>query len=221
MPFSLVSTLQGNTSERRVVGLDNGSHILGRSRRVDIYVDDANASRRHARIVVNGDSAFIEDLNSKNGTLLNGRRLVARTALEPNDRILIGARQYVVRTAPDLDLPLESLRARDTDWEALSDQTERTLELLDVLLNERRGKDTDAVALVPLVVTAVDEVLDSVGTTRPPLTPRQAVRMSQLIGTLTKQAFSPSIYAWQTTAQRRLNSHLREHNDPRVKLAQR
>jgi pSer/pThr/pTyr-binding forkhead associated (FHA) protein len=218
MPLSLVSTLQGNASERRVVGLDNGSYILGRSRQVDIYVDDANASRRHARIVVNGDSSFIEDLKSKNGTLLNGKRLVARAPLQPNDRITIGARQYVVYADPDVEVSLDGTRGRDTDWEALSDQTERTLELLDVLLNERRGNETDAVALVPLVVTAVDEVLDSVGTTRPPLTPRQAVRMSQLIGTLTKQAFSPSIYAWQTTAQRRLNSHIREHNDPRSKL---
>ncbi len=64
--------------------------LLGRIAACDILIDDTKASRRHAKVRVEGSVAEIEDLESSNGTLLNGKR-VQRRMLRPGDVIQIGA----------------------------------------------------------------------------------------------------------------------------------
>ena len=48
-------------------------------------------SRRHARIVVTGREAAVEDLGSKNGTLVNGQRVVEPVVLKDSDEIEVGS----------------------------------------------------------------------------------------------------------------------------------
>lgn len=75
---------------RREIALLEGENILGRDEAAHAHIDSAKASRRHARIVVTGTRATIEDLASKNGTFLRGRRLVATETLRDGDEIVIG-----------------------------------------------------------------------------------------------------------------------------------
>ena len=63
---------------------------LGRSRQSDIMVDDPNVSRTHAEIRPRGGSWVLTDLNSTNGTRLNGRRLQGPEVLKPGDEIEVG-----------------------------------------------------------------------------------------------------------------------------------
>ena len=63
---------------------------LGRSRQSDIMVDDPNVSRAHAEIRPRGGSWVLTDLNSTNGTRLNGRRLQGSEVLKPGDEIELG-----------------------------------------------------------------------------------------------------------------------------------
>ncbi len=63
--------------------------ILGRVAGCDVVIDDGKASRRHARLVVQGGVVEIEDLQSSNGTLLNGKP-VTRRMLRVGDEIQIG-----------------------------------------------------------------------------------------------------------------------------------
>ncbi len=56
-----------------------------------------SVSRRHARIVVSGASATIEDLGSKNGTFLDGRRLTSTQALSDGSRVKIGTVEMTIR----------------------------------------------------------------------------------------------------------------------------
>jgi pSer/pThr/pTyr-binding forkhead associated (FHA) protein len=53
-------------------------------------MDVHSVSRRHARLVVSGDTAIIEDLGSKNGTFVNRDRLSAPVRLSDGDRIEVG-----------------------------------------------------------------------------------------------------------------------------------
>ncbi len=64
--------------------------VLGRVSQCDVVLDDAKASRRHARLLVTGSVVELEDLGSHNGTLLNGKRITRRT-LRDGDEIRIGA----------------------------------------------------------------------------------------------------------------------------------
>jgi hypothetical protein len=65
--------------------------VLGRDPDCDVPILMTAVSRRHARIVRGGDSHFIEDLQSRNGTFLNDLIVPARRALKNNDRIRIGS----------------------------------------------------------------------------------------------------------------------------------
>lgn len=58
-------------------------------------IDDPMLSRRHIRIDLSGSEPALEDLQSRNGTQLNGRPLVGRATLEDGDRIRIGTQELV------------------------------------------------------------------------------------------------------------------------------
>jgi hypothetical protein len=68
--------------------------VLGRSRECDVQIDDANVSRRHAEIRQEGSTYWIVDLESTNGTELNGTR-IQRAKLSDGDRITLGETDVV------------------------------------------------------------------------------------------------------------------------------
>jgi DNA-binding winged helix-turn-helix (wHTH) protein len=70
--------------------LSEGEHVLGRDPEVEIFLDSPSISRRHALIKIAGDSATVEDLNSRNGTFVAGRRLAAPARLTDGDIIRLG-----------------------------------------------------------------------------------------------------------------------------------
>lgn len=69
----------------------NDRITIGRAEDADVVVDDPGASRMHAAISRTSDGYFIEDLGSKNGTLVNGRPVV-KALLDEGDQIQIGSR---------------------------------------------------------------------------------------------------------------------------------
>jgi len=70
--------------------LSQGDNVVGRTSDADICIDRTEVSRCHARIMIAGTTATIEDLGSKNGTYLNGKRLQQPTILTNGDEIWIG-----------------------------------------------------------------------------------------------------------------------------------
>jgi hypothetical protein len=68
--------------------------LLGRGTSADIRLEDPFASSRHARILRQGEVLVIEDLDSTNGTYLNGERLGGPQPLHPGDRIRIGDNEF-------------------------------------------------------------------------------------------------------------------------------
>jgi FHA domain len=63
--------------------------LVGRSRRCDIVLDDPGVSRRHARLVFRDGSWVLQDLQSTNGTTVNGVQ-VGRCQLRPGDSLTLG-----------------------------------------------------------------------------------------------------------------------------------
>jgi hypothetical protein len=70
------------------------SVVLGRSRAADVRVSDANVSRRHAELRQEGTTYWIVDLDSTNGTSVNGKP-VERQRLEDGDTITLGSTEVV------------------------------------------------------------------------------------------------------------------------------
>jgi DNA-binding winged helix-turn-helix (wHTH) protein len=75
----------------REIALPYGEHVLGRSQEAAVFVDDVGVSRQHARITIGDEGATLEDLGSKNGTMLNGHAIHGPTPLADGAVIVLGA----------------------------------------------------------------------------------------------------------------------------------
>jgi len=73
--------------------------VIGRSRRCDIVLTDANVSRQHAEIRRQDDGFMLLDLGSTNGTRLN-RRDVKQVVLQHGDRIELGTTEFLFERQP-------------------------------------------------------------------------------------------------------------------------
>ena len=83
--------------ETREVELEEGENLLGREKGVRVWIDDPAVSRHHARIRIAKGRAILEDLDSKNGTLLNDRELREPRPLSDGDRVQIGRAEMTFR----------------------------------------------------------------------------------------------------------------------------
>ena len=79
------------------IELAEGENVVGRDPRAQAWIDLPTVSRRHARIVIAGSEARLEDLGSKNGTCLRGKRIDAPELLDDRDLILFGSIQATFR----------------------------------------------------------------------------------------------------------------------------
>ena len=77
--------------------LGEGDHVLGREPGLDLSFDSTTVSRRHARLRIEGGEATVEDLGSKNGTFVNGRRVERPTPLVDADELRIGSVRLKLR----------------------------------------------------------------------------------------------------------------------------
>jgi DNA-binding winged helix-turn-helix (wHTH) protein len=81
--------------------LPEGDHLIGRGQDVAVHLYTPLISRHHARIRVRGSELTLEDLGSKNGTLVNGVRVNGTVELQSGDSILVGGELLIVRSATD------------------------------------------------------------------------------------------------------------------------
>jgi phosphoserine phosphatase RsbU/P len=132
-------------------GRENTSHagrdevVVGRTEKADVRVDDHSASRRHARFVRDGARWFVEDMGSRNGTELNGRRFAGRAEVTAGDAVrvcdVVIRVQAVGDSAPAAGTSARPDASRDTD---------------------RRGPSTSPGADAGAVDTGVDHALFTV-----------------------------------------------------------
>lgn len=88
MAFRLI--LRSGSGSGTEFPLDKTEIFLGRDLSNDIVINDPEVSRRHARLVLTGNTYAIEDLGSTNGTFLRGQRLAGPVVLTPGEAITIG-----------------------------------------------------------------------------------------------------------------------------------
>ena len=82
---------------RREIELSEGENVLGRDHGAVAWIDSPTVSRRHARIVVSDEQAVLEDLGSRNGTWVRGRRVTGRLRLADLDELKLGSVVMVFR----------------------------------------------------------------------------------------------------------------------------
>ena len=82
---------------RREIALDEGDNLIGRDPDAVVWIDDESVSRRHARLSVGPEGVTLEDLGSKNGTYLEGKRIRGVVSISNRDAMKIGPATLVLR----------------------------------------------------------------------------------------------------------------------------
>lgn len=113
------STAQGRVAWRGVVDVEGKRHplvksrtVIGRGSDADITISDAGTSRKHVEILWDGERAMVRDMNSTNGTSLNGRP-VKEAALPPDSTVRIGNTDIVFHVVAQAAPPKPQLPADD------------------------------------------------------------------------------------------------------------
>lgn len=89
-------TVLTGTMSGQLFKLPKGNTLIGRASNAEIRLIDDGVSRHHARVRVEADGPYLEDLESRNGTFVNGTRIEGPHKLEDGDKIQVG-RTIVVR----------------------------------------------------------------------------------------------------------------------------
>ena len=84
---TLVLLQEGNATP---YSLDGEVTVLGRAPECQIQLDSNMVSRRHAQVIREGGTFYLEDLGSGNGMFLNGKRIAGKTPLKADDRLKLG-----------------------------------------------------------------------------------------------------------------------------------
>jgi serine phosphatase RsbU (regulator of sigma subunit) len=90
---------------------------LGRHPECEVVVDLNSVSRFHAQLVRDGENYLLEDLGSRNGSYINGRRAEGRVPLNDNDRVRICDTLFVYRTKAEGELAPAPPRAEEHENE--------------------------------------------------------------------------------------------------------
>jgi DNA-binding winged helix-turn-helix (wHTH) protein len=87
----------------REYGLLTGENVVGRSATSDIHIPSRSVSRRHSIVFVERNGVSVVDLNSKNGTYVNGQALTSRLAVTDGDTIRFGDLSMVLRYSAETE----------------------------------------------------------------------------------------------------------------------
>lgn len=83
--------------------LESDQITIGRDSSNGITINDAEISRRHARLTFQGGKYILEDLGSTNGTFVNGQRLAGPRVLKPGEVVSFGEQIVLVFEANTFD----------------------------------------------------------------------------------------------------------------------
>jgi hypothetical protein len=112
--FAVARLLLESGGERREIKVA-GPTTVGRSQTAGVYLDDKTLSREHTQFYVDHGRLCVRDLDSKNGTYLNGVLLKQPAALKPGDRVKVGVAMFTVvheagDALPAVSAPVASAR---------------------------------------------------------------------------------------------------------------
>jgi hypothetical protein len=83
--------------------LEGDQLTIGRDSTNEIVINDAEVSRRHARLTFQGGKYVLEDLGSTNGTFVNGQRLAGPRVLKPGEVVSFGEQIVLVFEVTNID----------------------------------------------------------------------------------------------------------------------
>jgi predicted component of type VI protein secretion system len=99
--------------------LEGDQLVIGRDSSSGVAINDAEISRKHARLNFQGGKYVIEDLGSTNGTFVNGQRLVSPVVLKSGDVVSLGEQIVLMYEALSADPGETVISARKVSARAI------------------------------------------------------------------------------------------------------
>jgi PAS domain S-box-containing protein len=173
---AVLTILNGPQSGRKVL-VHTNRLVVGRMPDCDVVLDAESISRRHACVFQGADGFYLDDLNSRNGTFLNGQRVRTATKLQHGDKIRLFE---VLLSFAEPDGPLRTAAVRPSPDETVAIRTARegrnpalseTLAEIDLRKFEKLRRYTNAELSLKAVIEItrrlqtwmdVDEVLNRI-----------------------------------------------------------
>lgn len=97
--YAVVITDEGGA--RRKLDFSKSELTVGRVQGNDIVLSKRNVSKQHARLTLKGEQPVVVDLNSTNGTWVNGRKITSPQPLKQGDKIYIA--DFIITLEPAND----------------------------------------------------------------------------------------------------------------------
>jgi pSer/pThr/pTyr-binding forkhead associated (FHA) protein len=91
-----VKLIANHNGRRTVLPLKTAIAVIGRAHGNAVRIPSADVSRRHCRLVFKDGFLTAEDMDSVNGTFLNGKRLTSVQTVHPGDKLDIGPVSFTV-----------------------------------------------------------------------------------------------------------------------------
>jgi pSer/pThr/pTyr-binding forkhead associated (FHA) protein len=105
--------------DKRSFSITKDVTVIGRREDCDLRIPVSEVSRKHCRVLKDGDAVRVEDLGSSNGTYHNGQRISGSVTLEPGDSVQVGPVVFVLQidgSPPEEELaPFEQRAAQHLD----------------------------------------------------------------------------------------------------------
>lgn len=95
--------IEDDEGQETIVPIIRDEITIGRQEGNTIRLTERNVSRRHARLVREGDELWVEEISARYGTLKNGQRIMERTSFRLEDQIRIG--DYSLTLQSDEPMP--------------------------------------------------------------------------------------------------------------------
>src|SRR5947209_8862773 len=95
--MQLVLVMFRAEGERRSFSITKDVTVIGRREDCDLRIPVSEVSRKHCRVIKDGDDVRVEDLGSSNGTFHNGQRIQGSVVVQPGDSVEVGPVVFVVQ----------------------------------------------------------------------------------------------------------------------------
>lgn len=123
------------SNETKVIRLRSEETVIGRQNGCELRIPSAAVSRRHCRLSFRDDILSVEDLDSANGTLVNGERIEGIHILRPGDSLEVGPLVFVVKyqlTAAAADRLASEATVDAQKFEFVDEAQEDDVQALDI-----------------------------------------------------------------------------------------
>ena len=142
--------VQNGNRGTRVLKLQCEETVIGRRQDCDLRIPSTDVSRRHCLLSMHDGCLNVEDLDSVNGTYVNGRRISGRQLIMPGDRLQIGPVTFVA------DYKMAQATLDRLRGEAAAEENELAPKVMeDTVRGEPTVADEEGVDVLPL---ADDEI---------------------------------------------------------------